>query len=322
MRNKKGFIAGVAFVGILLIVFAVMRMEDNSGDSVKVIEIEAYDFPEPPSQIALIGTKPCVLVAGEAYLYEDTGWSKIYAEKELEEIYAGEVFCALTEDGEIFVTEDSLTEYEGYPSGSAGAYYNAEKMLQYCSDTSIEKISANILNDYIIAASGSGEIKVYVNGLERGVAEPIHVADMSGKYLLSEKGEVYLVSYPDSFERVRVKRVSDEKFVSISACPTANRCIGVKQDGSIEVWSDVDGELASDFRDIEKISMGFHYCIALSGDGEVCFSAYDEELEAEIRDYLKTLGGKAIDVTCAYNRITILFKDSSVCMVDILGSTT
>ena len=57
---------------------------------------------------------------------------------------------------------------------------------------------------------------------------------------------------------------------------------------------------------------------ALSGDGEVCFASYDKEQEAEIREYLKKLDGKAVDVACAYNRVVILLEDGSICMLDIL----
>ena len=280
-------------------------------------KIDACDFAEVPSQFVLIGSQPCVLVDGEAYIHDGECWNRIQADKKFTKIYSGEVFCALTEDGEIFVTEDALAGYEEYPLGSAGAYHNAEKLLQACSDMTIEHISGNILNDYIITASESGGIRVYVNGMEQVITQPIRVADISGKYLLSEEGEVYLVSYPDSFDRVKVKKVSEEKFVSISACPTANRCIGIKQDGSVEVWSDVEGELAWDFRDIKTISMGFGYCVALSEEGEVCFASYDEEQEGEIREYLKTLDGRAVDVTCAYNKAAILLEDGSICMIEI-----
>lgn len=307
----------IATIGLLLtILLSISACGADREQHFTVTEIDAYDFAEPLSQFVLIGLQPSVLIDGEAYIYEDAGWNKIYEGKKITEIYAGEAFCALTEDGEIYVADDALAEYESYPLGAAGVYYNAEKMLEYSSGSKIEHLSANILNDCIIAASVDGGIKVYVNGMERGIAEPIRVADMSGKYLLSEEGDVYMVSYPDSFERVRVKRVSDDKFVSISACPTANRCIGIKHDGSTEVWSDVEGELASDFQDIDKISMGFHYCIALSEDGKVCFSAYDEELEVEIRAYLEKIDDNVVNVACAYNRIAIMFEDYSICMID------
>lgn len=318
MRKKKGIVAVLTLVGILIIILASVWMAWSSSDKVKVTEliIDAYDFAETPSQFVLVDSQPCVLVDGEAYIYDGDSWNKVCVDKKITEIYAGEIFCALTEDGEIYVTEDTWAEYESYPLGAAGVYYNAEKMLQYSSGAKIEQISANIMNNYIIAASADGEIKVYVNGMERGIAEPICISDMSGRYLLSEEGEVYMVSYPDSFDRVRVNKVSDDRFVSISACPTANRCIGIKHDGSTEVWSDVAGELASDFQDIDKISMGFHYCIALSEDGKVCFSAYDEELEAEIREYLEKIDDNVVNVACAYNRIAIMFGDYSICMMD------
>lgn len=54
----------------------------------------------------------------------------------------------------------------------------------------------------------------------------------------------------------------------------------------------------------------------VNGMERCAFSAYDEELETEIRAYLEKLDGKAVDVTCAYNRIAIMFKYCSVCMID------
>lgn len=307
----------IATIGILLtILLGIAACGADQEKHFAVTEIDASDFAEVPSQMELINLQPCALVDGEAYIYEGDSWNKIFVDKKLTEIYAGEVFCALTEDGEIYMAGDALAEYESYPLGSASVYYNAEKMLEYSSGSKIEHLSANILNDCIVASSVAGEIKVYVNGIEREIADPIRVIGMSGKYLLSEEGDVYMVSYPDSFERVRVKRISDDKFVSISACLTANRCIGVKHDGSTEVWSDVEGELASDFCNIDKISMGFNYCIALSQDGKVYFSAYDKELEADIRVYLEKLDDNAVNVACAYNRIAIMFEDYSICMID------
>lgn len=308
----------IATIGMLLyIILGIVACGADRERRFIVTEISAYNFAEPPSQFVLIDSKPCVLVAGEAYIYEEGSWNEIYAGKRFTEIYAGETFCALTEGGEIYATEDTWAEYKSYPLGSAGAYYNAEKMLQYSIGTKIRQISGNILNDYIIADFESGEVKVYVNGQEQVMEEPIPVVDMSGKYMLSEEGEVYVVSYPDSFERVKVRKVADGKFVEISACSTANQCIGVKQDGRVVVWSDVEGELASDFRDIERVSMGFNYCVGLSVKGEVYFASYDEELEAEMRDYLKTLEGKAIDITSAYNRVAIMFDDYSVYTMDL-----
>lgn len=340
---KKIFVIALSFILLFGLVGCVETVEDvnqteNSSTEVTIViamentsqeesssvapnftltEIEKYDFVANPEQFALVNMNPCVLVDGVAYLYEDGDWNKIQSDKKISQIYSGDKFCCLTQDGKIIVgNEEWKEEYESYPLSSAGVFHNAEEMLKATEEKTITNISAEIFNEYIIATFADGITECFVNGKSLTVTDSLSVKEISGHFLLTDSGDVYLVSYPDSFETIKIKQVSTDKIQSISSCPSADRCVGIKNDGSIEVWSDVEGDLASDFQKIEMIKMGFNYCVAVREDGKACFSAYDKELETEITSCLDGMNKKAISVTCDYSRIAIMFEDYSICLID------
>ena len=63
----------------------------------------------------------------------------------------------MTQDGKIVVgNEEWKEEYESYPLGSAGLFYNAEEMLKATEEKTITNISAEIFNEYIIATFADG----------------------------------------------------------------------------------------------------------------------------------------------------------------------
>lgn len=101
-----------AIIGILLsFLLSISACGADGEQHFTVTEIGAYDFAEAPSQFVLIGLQPCVLVGGNAYIYESDSWNKICVDKKLTEIYAGEVLCVLTEDGSIEVWSDVEGEF-------------------------------------------------------------------------------------------------------------------------------------------------------------------------------------------------------------------
>lgn len=287
-----------------------------------VTEIESYPFEAEPSQFALINLCPCVVVDGDTYLYEDGSWAQIQLDRKMAKIYSGEIFCGLTADGEIAVgpTEWEWGNYENYSLTTAGALYNTEMMMKLTAGEKIEQLSTDILREHMIALFENGKTKLFIFGKSYDIAESLVVEEVSGNYLRTDSGDVYVLKYTywetkDSLS-VNLRKVSSDKIISISACPTANRCVGIKSDGSVEAWLGIAGNLVSDFQNIDMVSMGFDYCVAAGKDGKAYFSAYDSELEEAIGSYLNAMERKVICVTCEDDRIAIMFDDYSICMID------
>ena len=112
MKNGKWMIA-VAMLTLLTGCSSVDSQATSTvAQSFSVTEIESNNFIETPTQFILTNSSPCVLIDGVAYLYEDGIWNEIHSDEKLSEIYPGDIFCALTEDGGIIVGSEDWKDYE------------------------------------------------------------------------------------------------------------------------------------------------------------------------------------------------------------------
>ncbi|MCD7805770.1 MAG: hypothetical protein LUH19_00320 [Lachnospiraceae bacterium] len=297
-----------------------------NGPGFTVTEIESYDFPQAPSQFTFFNFNPCVIADQTVYLYEDGNWMICESDQKLAEVYPGDNLCAVSAEGEIIADLPEESEYQTYPLGSAGLFYNADEIVKQTAGRKVRQLSKNIVNEEVMVLYEDGQAELFNAGTGYSVtdslAEEETVEEVSGSFLRTAAGNVYLATYrfreSDSSGSVTLSQVSTDQIVSISACASADRCIAVKSDGTVEVYSDLEQELGVDFERIETACMGDSCCVAVDEDGRAHFSAYDSEIEEKIDSYLAGLERKVIYAACSDQRIAVMFEDYSVCVIDFI----
>ena len=309
---KKVFLV----LGILSVLLTGCAAAETEQEGSAGIAVELPKEWTSVEQLAFVGENPCVLADGTAYLYADGAW-KAYAEEErLTRLYSGDEFCALTESGHLVTDAEFPEDYAEYPLGSAGVHDNAFGMLDELQDREVILVNGNIFNENSICLLSDGSLLLFHAGKSLPITPPGTVTALSGYYLLTDAGEVYRIQFNEETERVRVIAVSDGGITAVSACATAARCAGICEDGTVEIWSDIDGELAADFRNAENVQMGFQYCVALDQDGQVLFSSYNKEQETDMRQRLAKQGGEAVMIGCNYQRLAVLYENRRMVLFD------
>lgn len=265
--------------------------------------------------IALVNLKPCVVYDGVAYMYDD-GWKAVEAAS-IAHVYDGDTFCAIDDDGSIILKSENMGEYEGYPLGSAGIYHNAEQMLKLTENEKISKLGGSPVAEYCTAYFKDGSTRIFHNGYALELSDSIAVADISGRFVLAEDGTVYKASYDEEFTIGSLKAVSDKKYVSIAECTSADRCIGINEDGTVTVWSDVNMDMTFTADNARTAAIGFNYGAVVCDDGMVEFHSVKKDVEKQISEYLGNLDKKATAVTCNYDSIAILLEDGSIHLISM-----
>ncbi|MCD8379932.1 MAG: hypothetical protein LUC95_06380 [Lachnospiraceae bacterium] len=294
----------------------------NTG-SFSVTETESLAFSQSPSDLLLYDQNPYVLVDGTVFWYEDGAWSTLL-DASFSALYPGERFCGLTSDGSIDADLLTQEEYDSYSLTTAGTYYNAEQVVQQTAGKAIVQLGASIFNEGVLVLYEDGTTELFNAGTAYPIAEDLTVAEVSGNYLLTEEGDVYLVNYlfKETFSTLSVtlKQVSAEQIVSIQARPTENLCVGLTDEGTVKIWSVLTEQSESEYTPVlpatEKISMGDNYFVAVGTDGKAHFSHYDPEMGEAVDAYLEAQPGTALEVACEGQRIAVLYDDGRICMID------
>lgn len=294
----------------------VVRDEETSLlFSVKEIQSE-YDVET--CEIALVNLKPCIVSAGKAYIYVD-GWNVVEADNDIVKVYNGDTFCALDCVGNLITIADEFNHYESYPLTSAGIYYNAEEMLKLTEEENILLLSGNPLeSEYCIAYFEGGYTRLFVNGEMTELSDSIAVADISGRFILSDEGNVYQVSWGENPSNARLEQVSEGKYIGISACTSADRCIGICEDGTVAIWSDVELNFVFNTENAKAAAMGFDYGIVLCDDGHIEFHSSDSAMERQVSEYFDNVDEQIFSVTCSYDSIAVTLKNGNVRIVNLL----
>lgn len=281
-----------------------------------VKEIESESATEN-CKIALVNSKPCIVSDGKAYIYAD-GWNEVETDNDIVTIYNGDVFCALDCEGNIIMMSEEVDDYQGYPLSSAGIYYNAEELCKLAEDEKIMLLSGNPLgNEYCVAYFENGYTRLFVNGAAFDLSDSIVVTDISGKFILSKEGNVYKVSYGDNSENVYLEQVSEGKYTAIAACTSADRCIGIRQDGTTTIWSDVDLDFVFNTENAKSATMGFNYGIILCKDGNIEFHSVDSNLEYQVSEYFAKQNEDISSISCSYDSIAILTQNGNVKIINL-----
>lgn len=295
--------------------------ENTASTKVTLEKILSCGYVKPDSGISLVNwnMNPCVVTEGRAFVYQDNVWNEMDSENGIREVFSGENFCALDQQGKILTDADAFESYDGLPLTTAAIHYNAEQMVHILNDDkNDEKLSllgGNIFTNSIVYLD-NGCLKVFKNGEGKVLSDSIAVSKISGNFILTEDGDVIRITYNDfdgDITNINLKKVSTEKYIDISACDTAPRCIGIREDGTVNLlWSDVELNLNLDMGNVKAVSMGFNYAVILCDDGHVEFRSSDYDTEQEVMAQLNTFDEKAIDITCYSNNVAVLLENGDV----------
>ncbi len=310
------FVIVCSVVILMLLKKGVAEKNEQQFSNIEVTYIDNVPFAEDITQMSMVELMPCVLVNGEVYLYKNEEWVQLAREEPLIRVFSGEQFCGLTETGKIDV--EIIAEVpENTPLTVAGINYNAAQILELTKERKIEDISSSIFDETLVVLFADGTVEMYVSGKRYTMKEPLNVVKVEGTFLLTNTGDVYKADYSEKSETISLKKVSMDIITDISASETAARCAGIKKDGTIEVWSDLTQEFVVDFQNVEKVCMGFNYCVAIREDGVAQFASYDKDIEKEVNTFLESIKQKVLYVTNGYNRIIMILEDYSLCLIDI-----
>lgn len=316
------------------------EISTNKRNKVTINEIESCQFDKKPSQLAVLGVFdpdldrtelcPCVLVDGTAYLYRDGKWNEIWPDKKFTQIYSDEYFCAITTDGEIFAVSEGLEAYktESMPLGSAGVFYNADKVLELTAGKKVKQLSGTIFRQESMVLFSDGKTELFFHGTGHRVADSVNVEEISGDFLRTDSGDVYHLKSDFYGKTLEIQKISSD-IKSICSSYEKGCYIGIKSDGSLDLWRpEYNLKLLkdlSDFQNIESVSMGFSYFVALGKDGKVRFSHYgidDNDDEEMINSYMDKMTKRAIHIACVYERIVIMYYDYSMSIIDFERTST
>ena len=285
-----------------------------------VKEVKPFQFESCPTQLELVNLNPCVLADGMVYLHDGDAWQTLYSDTKVKEVYGGEYFCALTEDGKILLDEN-VPKADEIANMSGAVFYNAEELLKNVESQKLLDINRNIVDESVMALLEDGTVNGFYAGSACKMMDSLDVKALDGNYVLTDSGEVYFVKGEDGLETAELELISEEKIIDIFAASEGNRCVGLKEDGTVVEWEGSNRKTEIQTTNISKAAMGFYYCIVLDEDGRCYFYTYDnEKLEEQVNSYLKQISKKAIHITCAYERVVIMYEDYSMCIIDF-GNT-
>ncbi len=294
------------FIFILPVLIAVIFLFWKFNDRAEVYEIESF---------VLINNVPYIVSDGTAYYWDDSKEAWIVYMEGVKELFRGEYFCVLKDDGRLeLCTNDSL-DIDSMPLGMQYTINQADKLLEISQNTPIRTLNSELLsvNCYALCEDGS----ILIASGEEYIPFKIqneNIKDISGDFILTEEGNVYQLENEDS-RQFSYKQVSEDKFTAIAAFESAPRCVGIRENNTLVMWSDLEPLSLTDWKNVKEIAVGFNYCIGLTMNGEVLYADYDKEREKDISNLLQ--GIKAESITCCYESIAILKKDLTVEMIDL-----
>ncbi len=320
MKNKSNmylYVAGIMIVFLIVLLFYKNNVNDKQIDKktdeeTSLFSVQEIQCDKESDNLALIDLKPCIVSDGKAYIYDNNEWNVVEFDNDITKVYNGDTFCALNSKGNIIIIEENLGDYEAYPLTTASVYYNAEKMLEYTEKENVLLLGGNPLkSEYCIAYFDDGCTKMFINGQMIELSDSLKVVDISGGFILDEAGNVYKVSNSENLSNISLKQISEKRYVSISACASANRCIGICEDGSVTVWSDVDLKFTFNADNAKSAAMGFNYGVVLCDDGKIEFHSSNDKLEKQLSEYFDNLNEKASAIACNYDCILVKLENGA-----------
>lgn len=319
MKNKSNmylYVAGIMIVFMIVSLFYKNNVNDKTGNKINeetsLFSVQEIQCDKEIDNLSFIDLKPCIVSDGKAYIYDNNEWNVVECDNDITRIYNGDTFCALDSEGNIIIIEENPGDYEAFPLTTAGVYYNAEKILKYTEKEKVLLLGGNPLkSEYCIAYFDDGSTKMFINGQMVELSDSLNVVDISGGFILDESGNVYKVSNSENLSNISLKQISEKRYVSISACASADRCIGICEDGSVTVWSDVDLKFTFNAGNAKSAAMGFNYGVVLCDDGKIEFHSSNDKLEKQLSEYFDNLNEKASAIACNYDCILVKLENGA-----------
>lgn len=261
---------------------------------------------------------PLKIEDGILYAYEEDGTrSVVELEGRASQVFSGENLCVLLEDGSIYY--DGMTELsepedgENFPLSEGYAVVMAGKVLELNETEPFLAVNQNIeyLNFKALLESGelicetnSGGFRYYTLPEEKPI-------ELSGDFILTENGNVYYL-YGDA-----EILYDGGDIAAISACETASRCIGLKENGqAVSWWMDLEAPDVSGWKNIVAVKQGFYFAVGLDANGKVYFATDDAELEKNVTAELSQWSD-VTEIAVLFETIAGMKEDGSCLFLDV-----
>lgn len=275
-----------------------------------------------PGQFVLIGKRPVIIKEGNLYEYETDGtWRHLELSGKAKQIVRGEKLCVLNEDGSLYYEKETDLGKE-LPLTSAFNLYMAEKAIILNKDEPFTWINQSLeylgfralLRNGDILYQGMGEYESFQMDEETPIC-------LSGSFILTSQGNVYyLETDTDGYSGIMstdLRCVYDGKdIVAISASESAARCLGLRKNGTVISWSDIDPLEVTDWKNVIAIQQGFNYAVGLTVKGKVLFVDYNAGSTKKINEALDSWTD-IVQIAAYSDTIAGLKRDGSCLLLDI-----
>ncbi len=307
VRMKKGIKALIYSLPVIIAIIAGTLAIWKCDDKAEHYEIESF---------VLINNIPYIVREGTAYYWDDDQRAWIVYREGVKELFQGESECVLKADGSLEVCADEYSDSND--TQPLGVLYNtrqANNLLDISRNTPIRTLNREVVSGKCWALCEDGSM--LINPGEEYIPLEIPdetIKDISGNFVLTEAGNVYRIDNV-TFGTFSCKQISEDRFTAIAACESAPRCVGIRDDNTAVMWSDLEPLNLTSWKNVKEIAVGFNYCVGLSQSGKVLYADYVKNRETDVSGYLR--GIKAEHITCCYETIAIIKNDGSVEMIDI-----
>ncbi len=278
-------------------------------------EVVGYD-------LAIVDRQPMMLYEGQVYQYDKGIWTMLEYEEKIKQIFSGETLCFLDINGKIYYEGETLLsdlEKEGnVPLSSALTLYMTEKALALNAEQKFVIVNHNVENSGFQALLSDGSILYPKLDEYESFRVDDEIVMLSGGYILTESGNVYSLRlyeyiYPTMPEYALIYDGGDITY--IDACPTANRGIGIREDGTAVIWSDLVAPDVSHWSNLVTAVHGFNYAAAVKDSGEVLFTHYDEAITADVVEYTSRWTD-IVEIEAYYNSLYAVDREGNCFGVD------
>lgn len=275
--------------------------------------------------LAIIDRQPMMLYEGQVYQYDKGTWTMLDFEEKIKQITSDEQrLCVLDTKGKLHikggVTLAQLEEKGRVALTTGYVLYMAEEAV-----TLNEKIKFVNINDHINILDFRALLKngsiLYRNKDEYHEYKPEEKIKMlSGGFALATSGNVYLLQFESHGDGSPVIPESELIYdggdiTYIDACPTANRGIGIRKDGTAVIWSDLETPDVSNWSNLVTAVHGFNYAAAVTDSGEVLFTHYDEAITADVVEYTSRWTD-IVEIEAYYNSLYAVDREGNCFGVD------
>ena len=245
--------------------------------------------------LAIVDNHPVVLEDGMMYEYkEEMGWIILESKEKVKQLLSGEALCFLDFSGKLHCKEISSLREDSMALGSSYVYYMAEKALALNEEQRFTLVNGYITDDFRallkddrIAYQDGNEYSIFLMGKK--------ISMLSGNFILTVDGNVYNLHLKEkatyNSNSIEAELMIQPELqllydggdiIYIDAVATADRCIGLTEDGQALTWSDVLAPDVSSWDNLVKVVHGFNFVAGLTEDGQVMVKHYDKVKSLEI----------------------------------------